>query len=92
MATAKSGTKPQTFAFNAPGAASVLLVGDFTQWQKRPIPMRRQLGGIWQVTVALPPGDHHYRFIVDGDWRDDPACPVQVANPYGSQNAVRKVA
>ncbi|HUJ43804.1 MAG TPA: glycogen-binding domain-containing protein [Opitutaceae bacterium] len=92
MATAKSGTKPQTFSFNAPGAANVLLAGDFTQWQERPIPMRRQLGGIWQVTVALPPGDHHYRFIVDGDWRDDPVCPVQVANPYGGLNAVRKVA
>ncbi len=92
MAAAKSRTKLQTFLINAPDAARVLLVGDFTRWQERSIPMRRQLGGLWQATVALPPGDHHYRFIVDGEWRDDPECPERVMNPFGTQDAVRRVA
>lgn len=91
-AIAKTSSRPQTFTLNAPDAARVLLAGDFTQWQDRPIPLKRQPGGVWQATVALPPGDHHYRFIVDGEWRDDPECPERVDNPFGTQDAVRRVA
>lgn len=90
MAAQKSDKK-QTFSFTALNATSVLLAGDFTHWQSRPIPMKRRPRGLWQVTVALPPGRHHYRFIVDGDWRDDPECTLYVPNPYGGQNAVREV-
>ena len=81
----------QTFRFSAPGAVSVLLVGDFTHWQKRGIPMRKGKDGIWMATVELPPGKHSYRFLVDGDWRDDPECSLRVPNPYGSQDMVRQV-
>jgi 1,4-alpha-glucan branching enzyme len=70
----------------------VQLVGDFTLWQQQPIQMRKGLDGIWRATVELPPGSHHYRFLVDGQWRDDPECALQVPNPYGSQNSVRQVA
>ncbi len=31
------------------------------------------------------------RFLVDNEWRDDPECTLRVPNPYGSENAVRKV-
>jgi len=81
----------QTFRFSAPGAMSVLLVGDFTHWQRRGIPMRKGKGGIWSVTVSLPPGKYNYRFMVDGEWQDDPECTLRVANPYGTQNMVREV-
>ena len=81
----------QTFRFSAPEAMSVLLVGDFTHWQKRGIPMHKSKDGIWVATVELPPGKHTYRFLVDGDWRDDPECTLRVPNPYGSQDMVRQV-
>ncbi len=81
----------QTFRFSAPDATSVLLVGDFTHWQKRGIPMHKGKDGIWVATVELPPGKHTYRFLVDGDWRDDPECTLRVPNPYGSQDMVRQV-
>jgi 1,4-alpha-glucan branching enzyme len=70
---------------------SVLLVGDFSQWQQRGIPMQKSKDGTWVATVALPPGKHSYRFIVDGDWQDDPECKVRVPNPYGTENMVRQV-
>ncbi|NGO39274.1 hypothetical protein G4L39_07665 [Limisphaera ngatamarikiensis] len=82
---------PQTFRFTAPDAMSVLLVGDFTHWQNAPIPMRKGPGGVWEVTVPLAPGIYHYRFLVDGEWRDDPECTLRVPNPFGSQNNVRFV-
>jgi 1,4-alpha-glucan branching enzyme len=83
--------KKQTFAFSAPDAMSVQLVGDFTHWMDRPINLRRNKGGVWRTTVELPRGTHHYRFLVDGQWRDDPECTIRAANPYGGHNTVRQV-
>ena len=81
----------QHFAFTAPGAMSVQLVGDFTQWQQNPINLHLDPDGVWRITVELRPGTYHYRFQVDGEWRDDPECSLYVPNPYGSQDAVRHV-
>jgi 1,4-alpha-glucan branching enzyme len=92
MARKNANDKKQTFSITAPGATSVLLAGDFTHWQEQAIPMRQQSGGVWKATVELPPGKYHYRFIVDGQWRDDPDCPLRVQNTYGGENAVRQVA
>jgi 1,4-alpha-glucan branching enzyme len=88
----KNHTKQQTFSITAPTALSVQLVGDFTQWEKSPISLRKAADGIWRITVELPPGEHHYRFLVDGQWRDDPESVWRVQNPYGTQNSVRQVA
>ena len=92
MARQESNPPRQTFSFKAPDALSVLLVGDFTHWQSKAIPMRKGPDGVWTATVNLPPGNHTYRFIVDGEWRDDPECAIHVANPYGGRNMVRRVA
>ncbi len=81
----------QTFSFNAPGALSVQLVADFTHWEKSPINLRKGSDGVWRTAVDLEPGTYHYRFLVDGQWRDDPECTLRVPNPYGGTNTVRKV-
>src|ERR1043166_9612084 len=83
-------TKIQVFSLTAPEATSVMLVGDFTNWQKNPIPMHRDGKGIWQTMIALGSGTHRYRFLVDGEWRDDPECILRVQNPYGSEDSVRQ--
>jgi 1,4-alpha-glucan branching enzyme len=90
-ATTKSQRSKQTFSFNAPAAMSVQLVGDFTHWQENPINLTKGPDGVWRAAVALEPGTHHYRFLVDGEWRDDPECTVRVATPFGSNNSVRVV-
>jgi len=92
MASQHKPQKNQTFSFTAPDAQSVLLAGDFTDWQQAAIPMQRRQGGQWTVTVPLQPGQHHYRFIVDGEWSDDPDCRLRVPNPFGSEDMVAKVA
>jgi 1,4-alpha-glucan branching enzyme len=81
----------QTFRLTAPDAKKVLLVGDFTSWKQRGIPMQKGSDGVWTATVGLPPGSHHYLFIVDGVWHDDPACPLRAPNPFGGQNMVLQV-
>jgi len=84
--------RTQAFSFSAPGAMSVQLVGDFTRWQERPVNLHKSPDGTWRTTIELAPGSHRYRFLVDGQWRDDPECALRVPNPYGSQDAVRQVA
>ncbi len=85
------GMKSQTFHFTAPEAGTVLLAGDFTRWQEAPIAMRRDRNGVWNATVNLTPGRHAYRFIVDGEWRDDPECRVRVPNPFGGEDMIREI-
>ena len=82
----------QAFLLRAPDASSVQLVGDFTQWQERPVNLQKGADGVWRTAVNLPPGAHHYRFLVDGEWRDDPDCTLRTPNPFGGENMTRQVA
>jgi 1,4-alpha-glucan branching enzyme len=84
----KSSKKKKVFTLVAPDAESVLLAGDFTDWHQRPLALKKDKSGIWKRTVTLPPGFYQYRFIVDGEWRDDPECAARVPNPFGTQNMV----
>jgi len=83
--------KRQTFSLERPGAAKVQLVGDFSDWEKNPIDLKKQKNGLWKATVSLEPGKYQYRFVVDGCWQDDPTCPARVPNPFGEANCVREV-
>lgn len=91
MAKKAAILKQQTFRFTEPDAKKVLLVGDFTDWQERAIPMEKGSGGTWTTTVKLSPGTHNYLFIVDGVWCEDPECSLRVPNPFGGYNMVRQV-
>jgi 1,4-alpha-glucan branching enzyme len=84
--------RAQNFSIRAPDALSVQLVGDFTHWRERPISLQKGAGGVWRASVELPPGTHHYRFVVDGEWRDDPECALRSPNPFGGQDMMRQVA
>ncbi|HKI69250.1 MAG TPA: isoamylase early set domain-containing protein [Verrucomicrobiae bacterium] len=81
----------QTFSYAAPTAMSVQLVGDFTHWQQKPVNLQKGRDGIWRVSIELLSGTHHYRFLVDGQWCDDPECALRVPNPFGGHDAVREV-
>jgi 1,4-alpha-glucan branching enzyme len=91
MARKNASKRKQVFTFKAPTASKVLLAGDFTDWQQRPVSLKKEADGIWRTIVTLEPGAHHYRFLVDGQWQDDPECALHVPNPYGGEDAVRAV-
>jgi 1,4-alpha-glucan branching enzyme len=84
--------KRETFELVEPNASTVVLVGDFTAWEQNPIPLKKQKDGVWRAAVPLDPGNHEYRFLVDGQWRDDDTCCTRKPNPFGGQNCVREVA
>ena len=91
MARKTSGAKKQSFHYKAPAAATVLLVGDFTNWQHQAVPMKKGKDGVWSASFELRSGQYHYRFIVDNEWKDDPECTLRVPNPFGGENMVRHV-
>ena len=92
VAKKSKSTHEQTFAYYAPAALSVQLVGDFTHWQRSPVNLRKDADGVWRCSLKLEPGTHHYRFVVDSQWHDDPECTLRVPNPFGSENMIRQVA
>ena len=87
----KSDKKKQTFSYNAPTALSVMLVGDLPIGRRIPSLSKSKKSGVWKTSVSLAPGTYHYRFLVDGQWCDDPECSLRVPNPYGEHNSVREV-
>jgi hypothetical protein len=84
--------KPTGFHLEAPFAESVKLAADFTDWDQFPLDMIKSEDGVWYTIVPLPPGNYSYRFIVDGEWCDDPSSVLHLHdNPPGRANAVVEV-
>jgi len=48
-------------------------------------------GGIWSTTVPLPAGIYSYRFLVDGEWYDDPRSVRRAPNSRSSEKAFVQV-
>jgi 1,4-alpha-glucan branching enzyme len=80
-----------SFEYFNPAAGEVLLAGSFNGWQPRSAPMTKRRGGKWSTELLLPPGQYEYRFVVDGQWQDDPMAARFVANSFGGLNCVVKV-
>ena len=88
-ASSKEKTKKRrvNFSFEAPDANKVVLGGDFNNWNIRAQPMKNE-GGVWKKTVTLEPGRYEYKFLVDGQWRNDPNNTQVCANRFGTHNNV----
>jgi hypothetical protein len=51
----------------APGAGSVEVVGDFTDWE--PLALERTRGDSWEIVIPLASGTHRFNIRVDGgEW------------------------
>lgn len=86
----RAGLHSVQFVLVLPSAESVAVVGDFNDWQADATPLRRVGdGGMWTIEVTLPPGHHHYAFIVDGEvWMPDPSAPLTTDDDFGKPNSV----
>lgn len=81
--------KPVNFVLDAPYGWDVALAGNFNNWEPRA--MIKDTDGKWRLTVNLMPGTYQYRFLVDTEWREDPANPNKTINEYGSFNSIIEV-
>jgi len=78
--------------FKAPSSyKEVKIAGDFTEWDKGAITMTKSgRTGEWTASVRVAPGDHQYRFILDGNWYTDPSTE-HMTTAFGSENSVLRV-
>jgi hypothetical protein len=87
----KTGKKV-SFEFKAEPDCEVFVAGTFNNWEPKQHQMRDNPdSGHYKTTLSLPPGRHEYKFVVNGQWRLDTACPVSVPNNHGSLNSVISV-
>lgn len=90
--TAKTAAKPAkkktTFKLRAPEATQVFVAGCFNNWDPAVDPLMPGGEGTWTCTLMLEPGEHEYRFVVDGVWWDDPMAAERRANDFGCENCL----
>jgi len=84
-------SKRHQVAFEAPKARAVAVTGCFCGWDPIAHPLKRHRNGTWKATLILPPGQYEYRFVVDGQWQDDPASTERVPNAFGSENCILRL-
>ncbi len=78
--------------YRDPGATDVRIAGDFNGWvpdkDVRSLVQAEGAERVWTKILNLPPGTYHYRYVVDGEWREDPDNPNAVPGPVGGRNSV----
>ncbi len=89
-ATERPVEKPIDFILNKPDAKSVVIAGTFNGWDLKRTPLRKEAAG-WKTTLWLPPGRYEYKFVVDGQWMNDPKEQDSAPNEFGGTNSVLMV-
>jgi len=79
------------FELLAPDAKKVAVTGNFSSWDASGVSMKKIKGGVWKASVSLEPGKYEYKFIVDGQWMNDPSNNNTVKNQFGTLNSVKDV-
>ena len=70
-----------------PNAKQVIVTGSFCNWDPGRYKMSWQ-SGKWIFPIYLEPGKYTYKFIVDGNWIQDPKNELWEENEYGTHNSV----
>ncbi|HEX5068356.1 MAG TPA: AAA family ATPase [Myxococcota bacterium] len=73
-------------------ASDVRIAGDFNGWVPdkgvRSLIETEGTARVWTKILRLPPGRYQYRYVVDGEWREDPENPETANGPVGGRNSV----
>jgi chromosome partitioning protein len=79
------------FSLAAPEAKEVFLAGDFNDWKLDDSSRMQQENGSWSKKVNLKSGQYRYRFVIDGNWTEDPQNPDKELNPFGQLDSLLKI-
>ena len=74
-------------------ADTVVVLGDFNDWDPAARPLKRRKDGSYATTVSLKPGsDYRFRYLVDGEhWVNDETADRTEPNRFGSEDSVISV-
>ena len=89
----RQGIKQQevTFSLENTDANEDFLMGGLNEWNSKTHPMKNDGNGTWFRDVAIPPGKYEYKFLVDGQWKEDPQNEQLSLNFYGTYNNIINV-
>jgi chromosome partitioning protein len=87
-----AGEREVVVRYRDPSASDVRIAGDFNGWvpdkNVRSLVQAEGVERVWTKILRLPPGTYHYRYVVDGEWREDPDNPQAEPGPVGGRNSV----
>ncbi len=73
-------------------ASDVRIAGDFNGWVPdkgvRSLIETEGQTRVWTKILQLPPGTYVYRYVVDGEWREDPDNPEFVSSDSGGRSSL----
>ena len=76
------------FVINQSGIKQIDIAGSFTNWQRIPLQPAGS-SGYWEITLEIPPGEHIFSYILDGDKiLADPTIPAQEKDDFGTINSI----
>lgn len=87
----KRGAKRKVrFEIAAEPGSRVYMAGSFNNWDA--LELNEHAGdGKYSKVIALPQGQHEYKFIVNDMWLPDLRNPRSTVNAFGSLNSVIEV-
>jgi chromosome partitioning protein len=78
--------------FRDTAASDVRIAGDFNGWVPdkgvRSLIESEGTVRVWTKILQLPPGTYQYRYVVDGEWREDPENPEIISGSVGGRNSI----
>lgn len=89
--SAAIATVQHRFVIYHEGSNKVEITGSFTDWQRIPLhPAGTK--GYWEISLAVPPGEHRYSYILDSEEvLPDPTVSAQEEDDFGSTNSIISV-
>jgi RHS repeat-associated protein len=84
--TATGASVPITFTYTNATAAHVYVAGQFNSWSSSANPLTKN-GSTWTTTLSLTQGSYQYKFVVDGNWIQDPTNSFTAPDGYGGYNS-----
>ena len=76
-------------------AGDVRIAGDFNGWVPdrgvRSLIASEGENRVWTKVLTLEPGTYQYRYVVDGEWQEDPSNPQSAPGPTGQPNSILHV-
>ena len=86
-AAKKPATKAVKFTVHADKGKAVYVAGEFNGWDPTAKKMSFR-NGVYVASVKLAPGEHQYKFVIDGTWCADPENVNSVQNDQGTFNSI----
>ncbi len=88
-------TREVVVRFKDESAGDVRIAGDFNGWVPdrgvRSLIASEGQTRVWTKVLKLEPGTYQYRYVVDGEWREDPSNPQSAPGPTGQPNSILHV-